>query len=473
MNYLPDIAWSTRVEDVELAPTPYHFYCTVNPLDPNDPGFGEIEIGYILLDFNGYPFEVVGFGDDDDDDDEYRIEVYDINERGDGTNSAYAPYPDREAYIYEPKNSGVILSQAQLRKLDRSAADVIEPIEKGVLWAHRGLEITPNEQLGIENITALRLSDKFTLDEEEEGWQGGKSYKLDVSSSSAPSEYLVKNIEQIAHGFILDFVFFDNTVWVKAIATTGETCATHFARKINDDNFELIPVGELLIEGLLDENGDALVTGDYYFLSQTVEGKVTGVKPEEGIIQSVLKVNATNTITISIQEPYDINDVGGGAGIDLQLTTIGDGGAATLDLETGALNIPIYQEQLVSSSNIKTVNSTTLLGSGNLSVGTVTSVAALTLGTTGTDVSSSVANGTTTPVITLNIPTASAANRGALSSADWTTFNNKQNTLVSGTNIKTVATNSILGSGSLINITISATEPNTGGELNGDIWVES
>jgi hypothetical protein len=61
--------------------------------------------------------------------------------------------------------------------------------------------------------------------------------------------------------------------------------------------------------------------------------------------------------------------------------------------------------------------------------GTVTSVAALTLGTTGTDLSSSVANSTTTPVITLNVPTASAANRGALSAADWTTFNNKQNAL--------------------------------------------
>jgi len=57
--------------------------------------------------------------------------------------------------------------------------------------------------------------------------------------------------------------------------------------------------------------------------------------------------------------------------------------------------------------------------------GTVTSVAALTLGTTGTDVSSTVANGTTTPVITLNLPSSSATNRGLLTAADWTTFNNK------------------------------------------------
>lgn len=59
----------------------------------------------------------------------------------------------------------------------------------------------------------------------------------------------------------------------------------------------------------------------------------------------------------------------------------------------------------------------------------VTSVAALTLGTSGTDLSSSVANGTTTPVITLNVPTASAANRGALSSTDWSTFNGKESVL--------------------------------------------
>jgi hypothetical protein len=63
----------------------------------------------------------------------------------------------------------------------------------------------------------------------------------------------------------------------------------------------------------------------------------------------------------------------------------------------------------------------------NKGSGTVTSVAALTLGTTGTDLSSTVANGTTTPVITLQVPTASASNRGALSSTDWTTFNSKGN----------------------------------------------
>ena len=79
-------------------------------------------------------------------------------------------------------------------------------------------------------------------------------------------------------------------------------------------------------------------------------------------------------------------------------------------------------------SNV-TIGTGVAFSAGTLSAtgsgGTVTSVAALTLGTTGTDLSSTVANGTTTPVITLQVPTASAANRGALSAADWTTFNNK------------------------------------------------
>jgi trimeric autotransporter adhesin len=82
----------------------------------------------------------------------------------------------------------------------------------------------------------------------------------------------------------------------------------------------------------------------------------------------------------------------------------------------------------------------------NKGSGTVTSVAALTLGTTGTDLSSSVANGTTTPVITLNVPTASATNRGVLSSADWTTFNNKGSGTV--TSVSVVSANGLAGSSS-------------------------
>jgi hypothetical protein len=78
-----------------------------------------------------------------------------------------------------------------------------------------------------------------------------------------------------------------------------------------------------------------------------------------------------------------------------------------------------------TTSNVLTSNGSAWVSQAIPASGTVTSVAALTLGTTGTDLSSTVATGTTTPVITLNVPTASATNRGALSSANWTTFNSK------------------------------------------------
>jgi hypothetical protein len=72
-------------------------------------------------------------------------------------------------------------------------------------------------------------------------------------------------------------------------------------------------------------------------------------------------------------------------------------------------------------------------------------VQTISTGTTGTDfnVASSGSNHE------FNLPTASATTRGALSTTDWSAFNGKQNALVSGTNMKTINNNSLLGSGNL------------------------
>jgi hypothetical protein len=118
----------------------------------------------------------------------------------------------------------------------------------------------------------------------------------------------------------------------------------------------------------------------------------------------------------------------------------------------------------VPTSRTITINGTTQDLSDNriYNVGTVTSVASLTLGTSGTDLSSSVANGTTTPVITLNVPTASVSNRGALSAADWTTFNNKiagsgtANSLAKFTAGGTVGNSGIFENGGNVGIGTSA-----------------
>jgi len=130
------------------------------------------------------------------------------------------------------------------------------------------------------------------------------------------------------------------------------------------------------------------VQSDSYF-----QGDVTFQSASNSLLKTVSGLLTAAVAGTDYQEP-------------ITLTTTGTSGAATFSANT--LNIPNYADSFV---------------------GTVTSVAALTLGTTGSDLSSTVANGTTTPVITLQVPTASASNRGALSSADWTTFNGKQATI--------------------------------------------
>ena len=122
------------------------------------------------------------------------------------------------------------------------------------------------------------------------------------------------------------------------------------------------------------------------------------------------------------------------------------------------------QSVTVGSGLTYSAGTITATGDGS---GTVTSVAALTLGTSGTDLSSTVATGTTTPVITLNVPTASASNRGALSSADWTTFNNKG----SGTVTSVTGTAPVVSSGGATPaISMAAATTSVNGYLTSTDW---
>jgi len=75
-------------------------------------------------------------------------------------------------------------------------------------------------------------------------------------------------------------------------------------------------------------------------------------------------------------------------------------------------------------------------------------VAAVPSGVTAvTGTSPVVSSGGTTPAISM--PAATTSVSGHLRSSDWNTFNNKQAALVSGTNIKTVNSNTLLGSGDI------------------------
>lgn len=166
--------------------------------------------------------------------------------------------------------------------------------------------------------------------------------------------------------------------------------------------------------------------------------------------------------SLSASAPLSYNNTTGAFSISQSSSTT-DGYLSSTDWNT--FNNKQPAGSYVPTSRLLSINGTQydLSADRSWSVGTVTSVAALTLGTSGIDLSSSVANGTTTPVITLNVPTASAANRGALSAADWSTFNTK---------VGSVTASSPLASsgGSTPNITIQQASGSQDGYLSSTDW---
>ena len=120
----------------------------------------------------------------------------------------------------------------------------------------------------------------------------------------------------------------------------------------------------------------------------------------------------------------------------ITLTTTGTSGAATLVGST--LNIPNYAD---TDTGITSLNGLTAL------------TQTFAVGTSGTDFGISSATSTHT----FNLPTASAANRGALSSADWTTFNNKTSNLGTVTSVGLTSATS--------GVTIGASPVTTSGDI--------
>jgi hypothetical protein len=203
-----------------------------------------------------------------------------------------------------------------------------------------------------------------------------------------------------------------------------------------------------------------------WYASQAGAGTVTSVDLTAGTGISVSggPITSSGSITVTNSAPDQVVALTAGTGIttsgtypNFTITNSAPSSGGTVTSVTATLPISstggatpnlsmssadgttngylLASDWLIFNAKFNTPSGTTLQylrGDGSLATfptitsGTVTSVAALTLGTTGTDLSSTVATGTTTPVITLNVPTASAANRGALSSTDWTTFNGKQ-----------------------------------------------
>ena len=172
----------------------------------------------------------------------------------------------------------------------------------------------------------------------------------------------------------------------------------------NQEGF-IITVGQLEnINTTGSLQGETWTDGDVLYLSPTTAGKITNVKPVAPqhlvIIGYVEYAHANNgkiyvktTNGFELGELHDVNTSGATNGQVLKYN--------------GTIWTPSSDVGITSLNGLNPTSQT------------------FATGTSGTDFAISSASSTHT----FNLPTASATNRGALSSSDWTTFNNKQNAI--------------------------------------------
>jgi hypothetical protein len=242
-------------------------------------------------------------------------------------------------------------------------------------------------------------------------------------------------------------------------ATSAQTLGMVSAAIANNGTGYVVVIGTC--SGL---DTSAFTEGQQLYLSYTTAGAVTTTKPYAPYhlvyIGIVTRAHPTlGTVEVRVQNGYELDEI---HDVDALNPNNNDGifyNTSTSLWEHKQISTALGYTPANAATTL-TINGVTydLSTSRTYSVGTVTSVSALTIGTSGTDITSSVANGTTTPVITLNIPTASATNRGALSSTDWITFNGKQGAL-------TLTTTGTSGPATLIGTTLNIPQYSGGGGM--------
>jgi hypothetical protein len=198
-------------------------------------------------------------------------------------------------------------------------------------------------------------------------------------------------------------------------ATSAKTVGLVFSSSIPSNG-----TGFIITQGVIQNLNTSMYTaGDTLYVGATA-GSLTNVKPYApnhlvyaGIVE---RANAGNgQIYVRVQNGYELDEIH-----DVDLITIPP---TTNDVLT--YNGSLWVAQAPSGGS-----------------GTVTSVAT----------SAPITGGPITTSGTIGITQATTSTSGYLSSTDWNTFNGKQDLLISGTNIKTINSTSLLGSG---NITIN------------------
>jgi hypothetical protein len=199
----------------------------------------------------------------------------------------------------------------------------------------------------------------------------------------------------------------------------GNGLIAQFITDVNDPNVLLIPGGnfnlELYFSASSSGGSPSFYVELYKYDGSTFTLLATDVATPEGI---------TNGTTIDAYFTA--------LAVPATVMTLTDRLALRVFVTTSGRTIKLHTEDSHLSQVI-----TTLSTGVNAINGITAQVQNLATGTTGSDFAISSAGSTHT----FNLPTASAANRGALSSADWSTFNGKQNSIgltTVGTNLATL-----------------------------------
>ena len=201
-----------------------------------------------------------------------------------------------------------------------------------------------------------------------------------------------------------------------------------FITDVNDPNQLSVPSGIWVFECYLSETGG----GSNHATIQCIVEKWNGTSISvigTGVVEEITNGSVKDLYTLGVTIP---------SGITLSATD-------RIVVQVQVANpqgktITLYTE----NSSLSSVTTTFSNGISSLN-GLTPATQLLTTGTSGTDFNISSSGDTHT----FNVPTASAANTGKLSNTDWSTFNGKQNALISGTNIKTIEGQSLLGSGNI------------------------
>jgi len=200
-------------------------------------------------------------------------------------------------------------------------------------------------------------------------------------------------------------------------ATTG--VISRFITDVGSPNHTIIPAGVWTIDVYLSETGGGSNHAQINAKLYTYNGS-TFTLIATSTMEEITNGNVPDLYSFTISVPSTI-------------TLATDRIAIEFDIaNTNGKTVTLYTED----GKIGEVHTTYAIGLSSLN-GLTESTQNFAVGTSGTDFAISSAAGTHT----FNLPTASAANRGALSSADWSTFNGKQDNIgltTVGTNLATL-----------------------------------